>query len=197
MWSQAPRQTRMLPPLAREGQKALSFTWRLVNRSKDAGRQSRGLGRVNRRTPSVDRANEGRREEVPVGTKGWLSTDYARNARTENPSIAGKRRLAPSVDKVGAPRNAARNETASRDRSARRVTRTVQEKPEVDWLADSPVRVQGCPLSHWRSENDSPAAASEALAQRTKKLARNHKSAFPEKPIVPAMPHRSEASFPL
>ena len=166
MWSQAPRQTRMLPPLAREGQKALSFTWRLVNRSKDAGRQSRGLGRVNRRTPSVDRANEGRREEVPVGTKGWLSMDYARNARTENPSIAGKRRLAPSVDKVGAPRNAARNETASRDRSARRVTRTVQESREVDLpsylslhidiprlprrrlvgLATPPMRFMVCPL---------------------------------------------------
>src|SRR6516164_8978551 len=58
--------------------------------------------------------------------------DYARNARTGNPSIAGKRRLAPSADKVGAPHNAARKTTASRDRSARRVTRTVQESPEVD-----------------------------------------------------------------
>ena len=26
------------------------------------------------------------------------------------------------------------------------------------------------------------------MAQRTKKLARNHKSAFPEKPIMPALP---------
>ena len=132
MWSQAPRQTRMLPPLAREGQKALSFTWRLVNRSKDAGRQSRGLGRVNRRTPSVDRTNEGRREEVSVGSKGRLSMDYARNARTGNASIAGTRRLARSADKVAAPHDAARRATASRDRSARRVARTVQESLEVD-----------------------------------------------------------------
>ena len=81
MWSQAPRQTRMLPPLAREGQKALSFTWRLVNRSKDAGRQSRGLGRVNRRTPSVDRADEGRREEIPLGAERGLCLEDAKNER--------------------------------------------------------------------------------------------------------------------
>jgi len=106
--------------------------WRAIDRSQDAGGQRPRPGRVNRRTPSVDRTNEGRREEVSVGSKGRLSMDYARNARTGNASIAGTRRLARSADKVAAPHDAARRATASRDRSARRVARTVQESPEVD-----------------------------------------------------------------
>ena len=132
LWRQAPRKARLLQTLAGQGQEALSFTWRAIDRSQDAGGQRPRPGRVNRRTPSVDRTNEGRREEVSVGSKGRLSMDYARNARTGNASIAGTRRLARSADKVAAPHDAARRATASRDRSARRVARTVQESLEVD-----------------------------------------------------------------
>jgi hypothetical protein len=60
--------------------------------------------------------------------------DYARHARTGNPSIAGKHRLARTAEKVGAPHNAARKATASRVTSARRVAGTVHESPEVDWV---------------------------------------------------------------
>ena len=166
LWRQAPRKARLLQTLAGQGQEALSFTWRAIDRSQDAGGQRPRPGRVNRRTPSVDRTNEGRREEVSVGSKGRLSMDYARNARTGNASIAGTRRLARSADKVAAPHDAARRATASRDRSTRRVTRTVQESREVDLpsylslhidiprlprrrlvgLATPPMRFMVCPL---------------------------------------------------
>ena len=69
--------------------------------------------------------------------------DYARYARTGNPSIAGKRGFARSADKVEAPHDSARKATASRATSARRVTRTAQESSEVDlpswsWLQIAP-----------------------------------------------------------
>ena len=78
---QAPRKARLLQTLAGQGQEALSFTWRAIDRSQDAGGQRPRPGRVNRRTPSVDRTNEGRREEVPVGTKVRVRLEDAKNER--------------------------------------------------------------------------------------------------------------------
>ena len=64
-------------------------------------------------------------------------------------------------------------------------------------LANSLMRLRGWALHPQPWEKDSPAGFAESLAQRNKKLARNHKTVLAEKPIVPAMPRWCEASFPL